>query len=140
MTNIKRRDFADLQSRARAALETPSDSSANDRDALIEALASAEDCLRLHPLPWAIDIHVAHIGHRHGTNFYAALSRDLLMGEVADYCREYWDEVADDRDAATLDDEEVASIYFELHPNEYLETDRVAIDAPPIDRAPGKPS
>ncbi len=140
MTCTKRRDFACLMSRARAALETPSDLSAEDREALIEALAAAEDSLRLHPLPWAIDIHVAHIDHSAGANLYAAVGRETLMREIAEFCREYWSEIADDRDPDTLDDEEIARIYFELHPDEYLQTDRVAIDAPPATLVTGEQS
>src|SRR3546814_21033981 len=98
MTCTKRRDFACLMSRARAALETPDDLSADDREALIEALAAAEDSLRLHPLPWAIDIHVAHIDHREGANLYAAVSRETLMRseerrvgkESVSTCRSRW--------------------------------------------------
>src|SRR3546814_17126781 len=103
MTCTKRRDFACLMSRARAALETPDDLSADDREALNEALAAAEDSLRLHPLPWAIDIHVAHIAHREGANLYAAVSRETPLSEIAEFCREYWSALAHDRDPATLE-------------------------------------
>ena len=125
----KRRDFADLQSRARAALETPADLSPADREALVADLAEAEDRLRLDSVPWMVDIHVAHIDHPHGTNLYAAFSRDALMREVADYCREYWREISDERDPAAIDDEEIARSYFDAHPSEFLQSDRVAIDA-----------
>ena len=53
------------------------------------------------------------------------------MREIAEFCREYWSEIANDRDSDTLDDEDIARIYFEIHPDESLQTDRVAIDAPP---------
>ena len=58
-------------------------------------------------------------------------SGKALMREIAEFCREYWSEIANDRDSDTLDDEDIARIYFELHPDESLQTDRVAIDAPP---------
>lgn len=69
------------------------------------------------------DVFIAVISHKHGVNFYAAETEDLLDGEIATFCRDYWSDVADiaELDEPPKDDKEVIGIYFECHPDETLE-------------------
>ena len=130
------RAFAQLLARARAAIETPADLDDAARTAIIEDISAFEDCLARGAIPWGFDIHIGSIDHKHGTNHYAALTQEALMAEVAEYCREWWSDIDDGRDPATLDDETIADIYFDDHPSEYLRTDRVRIDPPLTDMQP----
>ncbi len=47
------------------------------------------------------------------------------MSVEAEFCRECWQEIDDSRDPATLGDEDVARIYFDL-PDEFLSTERIS--------------
>lgn len=133
MSVIGIRALAQLLVRARAAIETPADLDDAARAAVIEDIAAFEDCLAQDAIPWGFNIHIGSIDHKHGTNHYAALTREALMAEVAEYCREWWSDIDDRRDPATLDDETIADTYFEDHPSENLKTDRVHIDSPRAD-------
>ncbi|HET6525043.1 hypothetical protein [Sphingopyxis sp.] len=130
MSDISIRAFAQLLARARAAIETPADLDDAARTAVIEDIAAFGDNLAQNAIPWGFDIHIGSIDHKHGTNHYAALTQEALMAEVAEYCRIWWSEIDDERDPATLDDEMIATTYFEDHPTEYLKTDRVHINPP----------
>lgn len=118
---------AALLARARAALENPADLDNMDLRVLVDDLKSAEVHHVLHGVPWPVDVHVGHIEHRHGNNHYAMLSREALASEIAEYCREWWNEINDPRDPETLPDEGVISDYFENHDREYLSTERISI-------------
>lgn len=133
MSDASIRAFAQLLARARAAIETPADLDDAARTAVIEDIAAFEDCLARGAIPWGFDIHIGSIDHKNGTNHYAALAREALMAEVAQYCREWWSDIEDRRDPATLDDEKIADIYFGDHPSEHFTTDRVHIDPPRAD-------
>lgn len=128
---ISKRDHAQLLSRARAALETPDDLDAAAVRDLIEDLASGEEAVKTHAVPWPVDIHVAEIDHRHGTNVYVALSREGLMRQVAAFCRECWSSTDDPRDPKTLSDEETASAYFEQD-DEFLSTHCISCSPTPF--------
>lgn len=128
MSEPNSREHAQLLARARAALEIPVHFEGRAIAQIIEDLRSAEDRLERHIVPWSIDVHVAEIDHRHGTNIYVALTREALMLQVAAFCRECWSEIEDDRDPWLLPDEEVAAIYFDLHAEEFLSTDRISCD------------
>ena len=128
MTQMTRQDFARLLARARTAIE---DVRAAD-PILCDELAQAERLLESHAGPWPADIHTAFIDHRHGGDLYAAFTREALMAEVASFCCEWWPEIPDKRDPATLPDEEVSSAYFEGHDNEYLWTERISVEGPVI--------
>ena len=130
MPFLTKHDHMQLITRARAALETPADLTAEDVGHLIEDLGHAETLLATHDVPWTLDIHVGHIDHRYGANIYAALSRAALMAEIAEFCREWWKEIEDARDPQLLSDEDVSSIYFEAQHDEYLSTDRLTLDGP----------
>jgi hypothetical protein len=130
------RAFAQLLARARAAIETPADLDDAARTAIIEDISAFEDCLARGAIPWGFDIHIGSIDHKHGTNHYAALTQEALMAEVAEYCREWWSDIDDGRDPATLDDDTIADIYFGDHSSEYLRIDRVRIDPPLADMQP----
>lgn len=136
MSDTRIRAFAQLLARTRAAIETPTDLDDAARAAVVEDIAMFEDCLARNAIPWRFDIHIASIDHKHGANHYAALTQEALMAEVAEYCREWWSDIDDGRDPATLDDETIADIYFDDHPSEYLRTDRVRIDPPLTDMQP----
>ena len=135
MSDYNMRGFAQLLARARAAIETPRDLDEAARDALIEDIAAFEESLAAERLPWPIEVFVGTIDHPHGVNHYAALTREHLIAEIAEYCREWWDEIGDKRDPAELDDETVADRYFDDHPREYLVTDRICIELAPFDRS-----
>jgi hypothetical protein len=85
MPHLTKQDHLQLIARGRAALETPSDLDAAAIENLIDDLAVAEARLELHDVPWSLDVHVGYIDHRHGTNFYAALSREALVAEIAGF-------------------------------------------------------
>lgn len=131
MTDTSKRDLARLLARVRRAIEDPASLVEHDRAALLGALTSAETHVAGSPMPWSLEIHIASVEHRHGLNHYVALTRAGLMGAVAAYCREGWTEISDPRDPATLDDEAVASVYFDIHENEHLSTDRIELGASP---------
>lgn len=129
MTDTTRRDLARLLARAHRAIEAPAKLMDHDRAALLGALASAETRVAGSPMPWPLEIHIGSIDHRHGLNHYVALTRGGLMAEIAAYCRECWSEIDDARDPATLDDESVASVYFDGRDDEHLATDRIELSS-----------
>lgn len=92
-------------------------------------LQQAEQWLDAHPRPLPVDVHVGFIDHKCGGNHYAAFSREDLMAEIAQFCREWWSDIRDKRDPATLDDEQIAEIYFARHEEEYLWTERISVAA-----------
>lgn len=61
----------------------------------------------------AIQIHVAIVGHRHGTNVYPSLSDAGMWKLVAEYCREYWADQGFEEDHTGLSDPEVVGRFFE---------------------------
>jgi hypothetical protein len=122
---VPQHDHAGLFVRARVALEAPDSLDPDGLNQLIADLSAAEAFVQHHGAPWPIDIHVAEVDHRHGTNIYAALTRPALMAEVAEYCREWWHETDDPRDPVTLDDETVAAVYFDANDLEFLTTERI---------------
>lgn len=130
MPNITKHDHVQLIARARAALETPADLDADAVGHLIEDLAAAETRLATHDVPWSLDIHIGHIDHKYGNNFYAALSREALMVEIAEFCRDNWNECSSKRAPDTVTDEEAASVYFNRHPDDYLSTERISMAGP----------
>lgn len=72
-----------------------------------------------------ITIHSANVSHKHGTNSYTALSQEALDKLIADYCVEYWEEIADTgdvpEDPADLSDQDIIQIYFDSHDREFLD-------------------
>ncbi|AMK23239.1 MULTISPECIES: DUF5983 family protein [Sphingomonadaceae] len=130
MSANARRDFAQLLAGARMALQNPDRRSEETRLRLVDQLAKAEGLIETHMVPWEIAVHVARIDHRHGSEFFAALTRQALMAQFGSYCRIWWSEIDDKRDPADLDDDAVASTYFDRHHGECLETDMISIPAP----------
>lgn len=128
MPQMTKADFARLLARARAAIPDGYDA---DR-ALRTELVVAERLVESHAIPWTTDLHVAFIDHRHGGDLYAAFTREALMAEIASFCRLWWPEIRDKRDSARLPDEEVSSVYFDGHENEYLWTERISVEGPII--------
>lgn len=127
MTTISPRDLARLLTRACAALQSRSDEDAQHK-ALIDTLTEASQKLGALGGRWPIEIHIGTIEHSEGVNGYVAVSRSELMEKIAIFCREWWHQIDDDRDPASLDDEAVASAYFESHAEDHLVTDRVDLD------------
>lgn len=125
MTQTKT-DFARLLARASHAV---SEAGSADQ-ALADALTQAAHQIEAGSLPWTADVHVGFIDHKCGGNHYAAFSREVLMAEIADFCREWWSDIRDERDPAALGDEEVSSIYFEAHEDEYLWTECICVEGP----------
>ena len=130
MTQTTRHDFARLLARARTAIADANPAG----HILCDELAQAERLVENHVVPWSADIHVAFIDHRHGGDLYAAFTREALMAEVASFCREWWSEIRDTRDPATLPDEDAGSIYFDAHEEEYLWTCLLYTSPSPRDR------
>lgn len=127
MTHMTKDHFCRLLASARTAI---TDTKLSDADLCAE-LAEAEHLLENNVVPWTFDIHVAYVDHREGGNLYAAFSREALIAEIAAFCREWWSEISDPRDPDTLPHEEICSIYFEAHQDEYLSTERITTEAPP---------
>lgn len=125
MTDLSHQQLSAILARVRTALGTAQITDPG----LLSDLQQAEQRLDAHPMPLPVDVHVGFIDHKCGGNHYAAFSREDLMAEIAQFCREWWSEIRDKRDPATLDDEKVAEIYFERHEDEYLWTERIAVAA-----------
>lgn len=68
------------------------------------------------PKMGVLTVHVARIVHSHGSDIRVALSEDALDAQVAEYCRETWDEVSDLKgvpsDHEGMTDREVVSTYY----------------------------
>lgn len=117
-------DFARLL--ARASLAVAEGGGADQT--LANALMQVAHQIEAGSLPWTADVHVGFIDHKCGGNHYAAFSREALMAEIADFCREWWSDIRDERDPAALGDEDVCSIYFDAHEEEYLWTERISVE------------
>jgi hypothetical protein len=59
-----------------------------------------------------MQIFVGVIQHKHGDNVYAATTRDRLMKQIADYCREWWKSDGPD-EPMPEGDEDVVTQYFD---------------------------
>jgi len=63
-----------------------------------------------------ITVHVARIVHGHGSDVRVALSAEGLDAEVAQYCRESWNEISDHKgvpaDTIGMTDGEIVSMYY----------------------------
>lgn len=84
----------------------------------------------------AIKIHIATISHRHGINFYTALTQQALDAEVAGFCDEWWSEARQNDEELPettegMSDADVASAYFAAMDDEYIEesTDTLSLPA-----------
>lgn len=83
-----------------------------------------------------LTVHVARIVHSHGSDIRVALTEEALDAQVAEYCRETWDEVSDLKgipsDTAGMSDREVVSTYYgaleESESEDFL--DETTIDVP----------
>ncbi|AOH85581.1 hypothetical protein AWL63_18210 [Sphingomonas panacis] len=124
-----------MLSRARDALQNPEGITAPDLVVLLDELGNAADSATAGNSDWPLDIHVASIAHREGVNHHAACTRTALFREIAAYCREWWYELPDDQDPARIDDERVAQIYFEEHPEESLSTSELTLESTPSEVA-----
>jgi hypothetical protein len=127
MTPIDRASMVRLLARVRDALDRPVDDMGPD---LIPELLRARSLIAQHPVPWGINVHLAHVDHRHGANIYASHSGKALMAQLATFCREFWDEIDDSRDPAALDDETIVRAYFGARDDEYLSVDTIAVPGP----------
>lgn len=128
MSTTSPRDLARLLGRACAALQL-APSQDPTQMALIQDLAQSAQNLGGLGGRWPIEIHVGTIEHSDGVNGYVAASRSELMEKIGKFCREWWNEIDDDRDPATLCDEDVASIYSDKHREDHIHTDRVQLEA-----------
>lgn len=84
-------------------------------------------------------IYTCVITHRHGTNVHATLTEDELDSEVAEYCRDCWDEIEglpDVPDKPPTDNRECIEIYFDAHNDrgdgEYAEYSEMKLKDAPI--------
>ncbi|MFC3443856.1 hypothetical protein ACFOKF_22155 [Sphingobium rhizovicinum] len=132
MRPTTKEDFVRLLASARIALADTGEMN----QTLVAELAAAQACLERSPVPWPMDVHLAVIEHRQGSNIYATFSREVLMSQVAGYCRTWWSEIQDARDAGSLSDEDVSQVYFESHGDEFLQTDRLTVDGAKADWLP----
>lgn len=84
-------------------------------------------------------LHFASITHEYGSNLYCDATEEGLRRQIADWCREYWDQEGVDGSYEGLSDEEVCDAYFE-HSEEdgvtYFDSDAVKI--PESDAAPSR--
>lgn len=82
-----------------------------------------------------LSVHTATIETRHGTNHYAATTREELYSDLATYCRENWEEeMGDDPGDPPEADEEIVDAYFDASDfhNEYLETNEHFLTLPGV--------
>jgi hypothetical protein len=56
-------------------------------------------------------IYVATINHEHGVNHYAAKTKEGLLTQIADYCREWWKK-GGPTEPAPEGDQEIIDAYF----------------------------
>ena len=126
------RDHLRLLARVRKFLEAQVDLTGGEREALIEDIVRAERHFAASPLPWPLDLHAAVIEHRHGVNIHVALDATTLDAEIARFCREWWGEAGDARDANTLTNAEIVAGYFKQHPSESCTRDRIRLEPPPL--------
>lgn len=78
-------------------------------------------------------LHFASITHEYGSNLYCDATEEGLRRQIADWCREYWDQEGIDGSYEGLSDEEVCDAYFEQADNDgvtYFDTDAVKIPQP----------
>lgn len=122
-------DHAHLLARARAVLERPYDFEAKAVGQLIQEISAAEDRLSRSIVPGPVEIHLAYIDHRQGTNFYAAFTREALIAEVAGFCRKYWATIETEQDPSGLDDEKLVEAYFHDAWEDYFYSDCTTIAA-----------
>ena len=71
-------------------------------------------------------VHIAVVSHRHGMNVYAATTKERLEKQVADYCRNSWDDFVEEDQEPPKKDADVIDVYFKeamehMHKGEYLE-------------------
>lgn len=111
-----------LLTRARRAIATPGELDDDTRNILIDDIDAATTRFSTCPLPWPLMVHVGAVEHGEGVNQYIAVTSRALIQQIADYCREFWFEIDDSRDASHLDDETVVSEYFRRHPHEVHST------------------
>src|SRR3546814_19045366 len=81
-------------------------------------------------LPIAVD-------HRHGTNAYSAFSDAQLNSELAEFCTEYWSEIAGRSGVPNtpdgMSDQEIDDTYFEVNDTEFLNRGMSLLDIPSFD-------
>lgn len=86
--------------------------------------------------PQKVEVFFAIVDHKHGTNTYCAASEDECLAEIAEYCREYWSEIAErGHSPATTEgmtDSDIVQTYFDDHDSEYLTKGSSFIDLPPL--------
>jgi hypothetical protein len=57
-------------------------------------------------------IWIAAIDHKHGTNLYASETEAGLYQQLAEYCRDYWDQDGPNEPIPS-DDREIIKTYFD---------------------------
>lgn len=71
-----------------------------------------------------IPIFTANIDHKNGTNSYSAMNKAALYAQLAEYCEEYWKEIAGQGSAPIstdgLTNQEIVDTYFDSHDREFL--------------------
>src|SRR3546814_9039404 len=76
------------------------------------SVKGAEQKLRL-------PLYSATVDHRHGTNAYSAFSDAQLNSELAEFCTEYWSEIAGRSGVPNtpdgMSDQEIVDTYFEVN-------------------------
>src|SRR3546814_9169946 len=83
------------------------------------------------------DLYSATVDHRHGTNAYSAFSDAQLNSELAEFCTEYWSEIAGRSGVPNtpdgMSDQEIVDTYFEVNDTEFLNRGMSLIDIPSFD-------
>lgn len=64
-----------------------------------------------------MQIFVATITHKHGTNVYTSETSEGIHKQIADYCREWWEETVMGK--IPSDDSKITDVYFAYHAEEY---------------------
>ncbi len=75
-------------------------------------------------------IHIGVIEHRHGFNAYAGKTREAMIKQVAEFCREWWTEIQGwHPDPPTGNDEQDVKTYFgEYNDTEFLTTHETTLE------------
>lgn len=74
--------------------------------------------------PQKIEVFFAIIDHKHGSDTFCATNEDDCLAEIAEYCKEYWSEIADQGHVPAttkgMNDSEIIDTYFYSHHSEHL--------------------
>ena len=72
-------------------------------------------------------VWVLVIEHRHGFSHYVNKTKEGMLNTLADYCREWWDDLDLSEGSMPLDNGELIEMYFDNVYEEWYTCDNVTI-------------